>query len=102
MIGTSDNTSNDMQYWYDDYIGGGYFEAGYGYTCPRCGRWVGMNECHHCHSAPLYQYTWSLYHESKIEKAFTLLKSLVKESVIPEPKTYKDFCDLVEKIAKTI
>lgn len=42
------------------------------------------------------------YHQNKTEQAYEILKVLVKEEMIKEPKSFKKFCDLIEKIAKAI
>ena len=36
--------------------------------------------------------------ENKTEKAYAVLKKLVETKIIPEPKAYKAFCDLIEGI----
>ena len=52
---------------------------------------------------PYYAYPTYTYHvESKTEKAYKILKVLVKEEVVSEPKSFKKFCDLIEQIAKVI
>ena len=52
---------------------------------------------------PPYQWrTWNCPTENKIEKAYNVIKKLVELDIIPEPKTYKKFCSLIEKIAKVL
>jgi len=75
-----------------------------GYTCPRCGAWVGMNEYHICQwGYPHSQSYWYYYPaENATKKAFRILKVLVEEKIIAEPDSYKKFCELIEKIAAKI
>ena len=48
-----------------------------------------------------YQYPY--YPErNRTEHAFEILKLMVKEKIISEPRSFKKFCELVEKIAKVI
>lgn len=51
---------------------------------------------------PCYPVTYYYAVGNTTEKAFELLKLFVKEKVITEPKSFKKFCELVEKIAKMI
>ena len=71
-----------------------------GYVCPTCGVWVPSGEVHYC----WVNTYWRPYYPTvnKTEQAFRVLKKLVEEKIIPEPKTYKKFCDLIEKIAQAI
>ena len=84
---------------YDDGTGtsADYFVTGY--TCPYCGRWVSPGEYHSCWNYPTYTCYPSV---NKTEQAFKILKLLVKEDVIKEPRTFKRFCELIEKIAEVI
>lgn len=40
--------------------------------------------------------------ESKIEKSFKLVQKLIEKKIIKEPKTVKDFIDLVNLLSDTI
>ena len=80
-------------------IGPGYG----GGTCCDCGAWVPAGLTHSCptqtdpFACPTY---WSYYPtENKTEKAYNVLKKLVEKKIVPEPKSYKAFCELVEGIA---
>ena len=75
------------------------------YICPYCGEWVSNNEVHYCRNYyPVT--TWSCYYPSpsinKTEQAFKILKTLVNENIIKEPTSFKQFCNLIEKIAKVV
>jgi len=71
-----------------------------GYTCPTCQEWVPYSgNIHYCWHYPTLNY-YPI--ENKTEKAFKILKLLVKEQIIKEPTSFKKFCDLIEKITKTI
>ena len=47
---------------------------------------------------------WYPYYpeRNKTEHAFEILKLLVKERIISEPRSFKKFVELVEKIAKVV
>ena len=100
---------NTLNIFFEQYTAGINAAAGYldnscgdwGYTCPKCGQWVYMNNWHYCYPSSYYS-TWSQTQENKTEKAFRILKVLVEIKIIPEPSTFKDFCDLIEKIAAVI
>jgi len=74
----------------------------YGYTCPHCKAWVPTGGYHECWGDYPWHYTYSTNPENKTEKAFKILKALVKDGIIPEPKSFKAFCELIEKIAKAV
>ena len=76
---------------------------GDGYICPYCGVWVFYNEAHYCND----YYPVTTYHPlfpsvNKTEQAFKILKTLVNEKIIKEPTSFKQFCNLIEKIAKVV
>lgn len=77
--------------------------TGSGY-CINCGVWIPEGGYHSCF--PTYPTTYVSYPyyppENKTEKAFKILKLLVKEQVIEEPTTFTEFCNLIEKMAKVI
>lgn len=70
-----------------------------GYICPQCGQWINPGEYHTCYP---YGYTFYYPARNKTEEAFKILKLLVEKKVSEEPKSFKEFCELVEKIAKLI
>lgn len=75
-----------------------------GHTCPRCNIWVSNFEVHTCsypHDPYIPWYT-PVSTENKTEKAFNVLKLLVKEGLIKEPKSFKAFCDLIEKMTGVV
>jgi len=49
-----------------------------------------------------YYYSYPCYTVSKTETAFKLVKKFVEMKLIKEPKTFKEFCDLIEEISKTL
>jgi len=87
---TDYNTKEADAYNWDCQINGGYY-------CPRCNQWIPFGTYHQCYPITYYYPT-----ENKTEKAFKVLKALVKERVIKEPDSFKKFCELVEKITKVV
>ena len=70
-----------------------------GHTCSGCSQWIPYGTDHCCSQWPYYGCapTFTIT-ENKTEKAYVVLKKLVNMEIIPEPKTYKAFCDLIEGI----
>ena len=75
-----------------------------GYTCPDCGWWVSNDGPeHYCWKKTYYgPWTYSFPVENKTEKAFNILKALVKMQVIEKPTSFEKFCEWIEKIASVI
>ena len=81
--------------------GGDTYTIGSGYFCGGCGQWVYSHQVHNCPGYSCVPYcptVWTYPSENKTEKAYAVLKKLVEMKIIPEPKTYKAFCDLIEGI----
>ncbi len=50
-----------------------------------------------------YPYSYPTYcYPNKTETAFKLIKKFVEMKLIKEPKTFKEFCDLIDKVAGVI
>ncbi len=50
-----------------------------------------------------YPYSYpTYYYPNKTETAFKLIKKFVEMKLIKEPKTFKEFCDLIDKVAGVI
>ena len=80
--------------------GGGAYTTVTGYMCSLCNTWVPGGWSHVCPSGyiPQCPSVWTYPSENKTEKAYAVLKKLVEMKIIPEPETYKVFCDLIEGI----
>jgi hypothetical protein len=49
-----------------------------------------------------YPSYFSYWHEDKVAKSFKLIQTLIKIKIIKEPKTVKDFIELVNAISEII
>ena len=56
---------------------------------------------HHDHHHHVYPQSITIT-PNKTEQAYDILKALVKEGVIPEPKSFKRFTEIMDKIKKVL
>lgn len=87
--------------WHDKYLSGGTSTGG-GYHCAGCGEWLYPGEVHYC--SPYVRYSWNVCPPSPnpTEQAYKIMKKLLEKKVVPEPKSYKKFCELLEAIREVI
>jgi len=87
----------NMDMYYTQYLGEDNTSAGETYS--------GTSYYDPCSYYPYYPQTYiypSYIVENKIERAFEILKVIVREKIIGEPKSFDKFVKIVEKIAKVI
>jgi len=79
------------------------YQCQWGWTCAYCGEvYLGPDHVCKIRKIDYYPYRWSYLYVDKTEQAYSIMIKLIEKKIIPEKKSYKEFCELLDGIKESL